>query len=276
MTAKLFCGAVLMAAAEFAWAGIITQANACLGVVGVGAGRQCSGAPSGTLASGGESLGFTDYATATFGTMHIGASVNILNLSNDQAYALGFDSVQDHLTIDSPSQHGQIGHLVVTYYIDGTISNSGGIADAFLQVVTRILPNTDFALQNSVEDDNTSVPAGTHTVPVVFNFRYGSPFDLYFSMQATAGTMIDLSGSGYQLKNRTGSGMGAVDFTNTWVLNGLGTTDSLGNPVMDSTFSADSGTPYTQDGVAPEPATLVLSGAAMLAFGFIRPKVFRP
>jgi len=110
---------------------------------------------------------------------------------------------------------------------------------------------------------------------MVFNFRYGTPFDLYFSMQATAGTMIDLSGSGYQLQNRTGDGTGAVDFTDTWVLNGLGTTDSLGNPVLDSTFTADSATPYGQAGVAPEPATLVLSAAAMLAFGLIRRKTFR-
>jgi hypothetical protein len=272
MTAKLFCGAVVMAAAEFAWAGIVTQANACLGVV---PNRQCSVAPSGTLTSGTESLGFTDYATATFGIMHIGASVNISNLVDDQAFALGFDSVQDHLTIDSPSMHGQIGHLVVKYYIAGTISNSGGVANAFLQVVTRV-SNPGSASQNSVEDDNASVAPSTHTVPMVFNFIYGNPFDLYFSMQATAGTMIDQNGLGYQLQNRTGSGTGTVDFIDTWVLNGLGTLDSQDNPVMDSTFTADSATPYTQDGVVPEPATLVLSGAAMLALAFIRRKMFRP
>lgn len=266
MTKRLSCTFVIFAASQFAAAGllpapfVVTQASAC---IGSGPGIQCSQAPSGTLTSGGETLGFTDQASALFGIMHIAASANFTNLSNDQAFSIGYAAIQDNLVINSATKNGQVGNLVISYYLDGTVSKSGA-GNAFNQVVATVT-NPGQAMQNNIDDYQGTVLPGTYQVPLVFHFVYGTSFTLYFSMQATTGTVFDQGGVGYSVVNATGSGSGSANFFNTFVLNGLNTDAS------DAIYSGGS-TNYGASGVAPEPATFALSGAALIAVALWRRK----
>ncbi len=256
MKNKWAMGALALFAAQAGWAGLIvnTQTTACLDNS-----SHCSFAGSGTLTNGAESNTFTQAATATSGIMHISAA-STFSVNNSEAWSLAFVQFKENLTINSASKNGQTGHLVLGYRIDGTVAQSG-VADSFLQVVSRVYAPT---LQNYVKDYNTNTD-GSFIIPLVYTFIYGQQFTLDMSMQAMVGTANDL-GNGYQLVNRTGTGSGNVNFINTLVVNQLTTNDVNDQNVSDSTFTADSGAVYTQAGVStvPEPATIL-----MAAFGIV-------
>src|SRR4029077_14060405 len=97
----------------------------------------------------------------------------------------------------------------------------------------------------------------------------GTKFEIYLSMQATAGS-ITQNGQGYSLGPRTTSRSGVSKFISTLVVNEMQTAAGMGNAVTDSMFLAESGTTYTQAGVAPEPATWLLMAFALPAFFLVR------
>jgi len=222
------------------------------------------------LTNGVEFNTFAQAASATPGIMHIAAQSSF-NVANSEAWSLGFVSYQDTITISSATKNGQLGQLHLGYHIDGSVSQ-GGVADAFLQVGVRVFAPT---LQNYVADYNTS-QNGSYAVSKVFTFTYGTPFDLYLSMQAMVGTAVDLSGSGYNLVNRTGAGSGQVNFINTLIVNQLTTNDINDVNVADSIFTADSGATYTQAGVqTPEPGSMALVGLALPGLLLLRLRTTR-
>jgi hypothetical protein len=243
---------------------INTQTTAC---VKDGSGQTCSAAPSGSLNAHSGSLTFQQAATATSGIMHISAA-GAFSVNNSQAWSLGFVSFNEGMLINSATKNGQTGKLKIGYHIDGTVSDSGQ-ATAFLQVVARVYAPS---LQNYVKDYQASTD-GTFLIPQNFTFTYGQPFQLYLSMQAMVGTANIVPGTGgYNIVNRTGAGSGAVNFFNTLRVNELSTYDANDVPVGDSLFISDSGTAYSQAGVAdvPEPGSLALLAIGALALSLRR------
>ncbi len=240
-----------------------TQSVACLDGTAPG---QCSGLSGGTLTNGGDTMTWAgDVATAGFGLLHVATDMTNFSVTNGTALSYGFVSFQDMLTISDPSKTGQTGNLTVSYYIDGSVGHSGS-GSGFLQVVTRVCTplctSPVPAADNYVADFNSVGASSSYNeslvVPKTFSFTYGTQFEMYFSMQATAGSINDSGpGGGYSNLPVTGSGSGFANFANTLQLNGLQTGDA------NATFSSDSGTVYTADGV-PEPATLLLCGAPLV------------
>jgi hypothetical protein len=250
-------------------AGITTQTTACLDYNL--ASKSCSGAGSGTLnnAITGDTLTFTDSATAGYGIMHV-ATTNSFTVSGgvpgNQAWSYGFADINDQITINSPTKNGQTGWVKVGYLIEGTASSTG-VADGFDQVVMRTVVNSVIT-NNLVDDYHGNVP--TQTVYHWVQITYGQLFILYFSMQATGGTAVDLGGGpvgtgGYSFVGRNGTGTANVHFENTFELTGLQTfANDQSTPVGDTSFNSDSGTQYTQGGITPEPSTM-LTAAGVLA-----------
>jgi hypothetical protein len=230
--------------------------------------NNCSSAFSGTLNGNGNGdvLHFTDVATSTFGIMHV-STQNDFTVNNDQAWSYGFVSFQDVITINSATHQGQAGFVLLGYRLDGTVGSSG-VSDAFNQVTMRVNPGTP-QLQNWVDDFHSNVAPGTVETHL-FQITYGTPFTLYFSMQATGGTAQDFQSLGYNFISKTGSGTSSVHFENTFTLSQLTTEDGSQNPVNDPTFVSDSGTLYSQQGVVPEPALFIPSGIAIAAFALVR------
>jgi hypothetical protein len=254
--------------------GVVTQvqADACLknnnNTVG-----GCVGGPSGTQQLGADFNTFAESALAGYGKLQVSAS-STFSVTNGFAESLGIVSFTDDLTITSPGHpNGTLGILHPGYTIDGSSSSTGG-GNAFLQVVARDIdittnPGNPSTLVNYVIDYNSSVN-GSFTVPSAFPFIYGKKFELYISLQATAGSITDDGHHGYSLMPRTAAGSGTADYSHTLVLTQLQTNDGSDNRVTDSTITSDSGTAYTQDGVVPEPGTWALVGLSIPAIIVLR------
>jgi hypothetical protein len=262
--------------AHAAWSGPITtpgltqQIDAC-----VDGSSHCSQAASGTVTNGGDTLSFTgNLAAAGFGIMHVSTDITSYSVTNGTALSYGYVGFVDFLTISDPAKTGQTGTLNMSYFFDGVVGKTGQ-SSAFLQVVGRICTpdcTTVLPANNYVGDFNPSplVPFQVYNqtvlIPNNFSFIYGSQFELYFSMQATAGTVVDTNGLGYTNPVVTSAGSGYANFANTFVLNGLGT----GDP--NATYSALSTTTYSSEGVVPEPATILLCGLPLALIAFVTAK----
>jgi hypothetical protein len=255
---RLFLAGLLAAASASASIMVQSQALACLDY-NINH-NNCSSAFSGTLTSTGETLSFSDIASSSYGIMHVSTS-DSFTVNGNQAWSYGFVAFQDVLTVNSAGHQGQTGYINLGYFVDGTVSSTG-VSDGFNQVVMRV---TTSGLQNWVDDIHASTAGSVYTH--LFQITYGTPFTLYFSMQATGGTAVD-SGTGYSFVNKTGSGTSNVNFSNTFDLDQLTTLGSDQTTVLnDTTFDSESGTAYSQSGVAltPEPGTLLLGFTGLLA-----------
>jgi len=253
MKATIF--SMMLATAGLCHAGAIleTQADSCLDTSAPGT---CKGG-SGTMTDGGNSQTYAVSAASLYGFLHVSAS-STFNVTNGWALALGYVGFYDDVTITSPTHaNGTAGTLHLSYYIDGTNTHTGG-GNAFLQVIARDYAETDLVnpVVNYVQDFNGASVNGTFAV-TAFPFIYGTQFEIYLSMQATAGTITDNGGHGYNNPVVTASGSGSSNFYNTLVVTGMQTDSS------DGTFNSTSGQTYTQDGVVPEPATWALVGLAI-------------
>jgi hypothetical protein len=155
-------------------------------------------------------------------------------------------SFDDLLKISDPSLNGQAGLLYVSYALSGQISGS-----AFAVVISAA----------GAQEYHSSVD-GTFALVAPISFVYGQAFDLSMQLSVSAGTP-----TGFGVLNaETASGSGTANFFDTFVLTGLDPTDANGNPVTGATFSSQSGTTYSINGVVPEPTTLL---PLLLAFGAI-------
>ncbi len=270
MTRSLIAGLFFLA--SVGWGGPITtslfeQRDACLD-----GSSHCSGAASGSMTLGTDTMSWTgNTAVANYGILHVATDLTNYSVTNGTVLSYGNVTFVDYLTINDPAKTGQTGTLNLSYFIDGAVGRTGD-ASAFLQVVARVCsvtcPGVVPPADNYVADFNPSgaFTVYNQTVHIVqpFSFVYGTQFELYFGMQATAGTIIDQNGLGYQDLPATGSGSGFANFADTLIVNGLDT----GDP--NAQFSALSGTTFTAQGVAPEPATVVLCGAPLVFLFFAR------
>jgi hypothetical protein len=220
----------------------------------------------------GDSVAYTGYAGTQYGVMHIAASSTI-DLDDNKGWSLGLTGFQETMTINAPGKSGQQGVLKYSYHIDGsTFSSDPTVNHAFLQVITRVWSEYNGqALQNSVQDFTGAHVDTTYHIPQNFYFTFGTPFYMYFSMQATTGSFTITPGTGgYNVNsNSTGIASASVNFHNTFVLNGLEVQDLAGQ-VLNATYESGSGTSYSADGVAPEPSTWALAGGALLYLGWLK------
>lgn len=230
---------------------------------GVGAGFVSTSGPY--LLNNGDVMIGSASADADFGRLMVQASASYDLSSPETAGIFANAHVIDLLTIDALGLTGTPGTLDVTYLLDGTISSSGA---ALALAISGVMwggtePFGQDEGEFNVQFTSTSVPI-TVSVP----FTFGDPFFLAMIMLTGAGTLAECPTCPeipFGFVELTGPGAGSADFFNTMALTGLQPLDEFGNPVSNATFSAASGTRYSEQGVVPEPSSLLLLGAGFLA-----------
>jgi hypothetical protein len=226
---------------------------------------------AGTLTGvGADYVTYNDYAATQYGIMHI-AAASTISLNSSKGWATAGTAFEETLTISKPGFTGQTGKLYVTYHIDGNnYSSDSTVNHAFLQVITRVWSEYNSqGLQNSVQDYTGASVNMNYTIAQPFYFTFGTPFYLFFSMQATTGSFTIVPGTGGYNVNSISNGTATAysDFSNTFILDGLEVQD-INNAIVDASYESGSGTGYNQNGVVPEPSTLALAGGALLALGW--------
>lgn len=227
---------------------------------------------AGFFSSPNGSLTYSNFASSAYGVLNVASQSSFSLVNATQAWAYGFAGFEDTLTINFPGLTGQTGQLLMGYTLDGFISGSG-VSTNFLLVVSRVIHAAGACNSVTVQcfnDIYTDDVAGTFVHP--FTFTFGTPFDLVFDLQASTGT-LNVVGGGYSIATRSGQGSGNVDFTNTFVLTKLTVKDQDGNLVPGATFTAQSGTLYTSNGVVqpvPEPTSLALLFVGIAGFAGVR------
>jgi hypothetical protein len=255
-----FIGVAAVSASPFI-VGSAGVAEACLGTfcstVVVNAGLAQI---NNTFSGSGDTLTVSAAGNATFGVLNASASAsyNVTGPATN-AFAFGQAVFTDIITISFAPWDGLTGLLYVFYTLDGTVSSSGsGQAEAFVQLFVG--PDTTQAQYRF--QTYTSSTAGVFSVGAPLQFVYGQPFGFNFSLETCAGHGFLHPCSGLA----TGNGSGSADFFNTLILSGLIPTDLNGNPATGATFSSESGTQYSVNGVAaaPEPTSVVLLATGLL------------
>jgi hypothetical protein len=178
-------------------------------------------------------------------------------------YVNGAANFSDQITINFAPFTGSLGYLILGFTLDGTVAQSGSLnAESYVDAFV----GSGFGALNF-----TSSTAGTFFFPETFTFTYGTPFNLFFNLGTLAGTFNPgpTAGSIFPL-TATAPGSGDSDFSNTLVLTALDVVDSQGNPVNGVTFASQSGTPYSVNGVVPEPTTVLLLGSTIFALALLR------
>jgi hypothetical protein len=230
---------------------------------------QSANAPtiSTVLAAGTGSSTVSTSNQSGYGVLHSQAAASFTGSSTPVlTYVNGAASFTDQITINFAPFTGSTGYLDVGFTLDGIIARSGSLnAESYVTVVVDRYDEVTF----------TSSFAGTYFFPQSFSFVYGTPFDLFFNLGTVAGTFDTAAGGGILPLTTTASGSGDADFSNTLVLTALQVVDSQGHPVNGVTFTSDSGTSYSANGVVPEPSTLLLLGFGIAAITAQRFRVGR-
>jgi hypothetical protein len=201
---------------------------------------------------------------SAYGVLHSQAGASFTGSTTPELiYVNGAAGFSDEITISFAPFTGSTGYLLVGFTLDGTISNSGSLNAA--AYVNAAVGSTIGQVPNF-----TSSAAGQFFFPETFSFVYGTPFGLYFNLGTVAGSFNPGPPGRIFPYTATASGSGDSDFEDTLVLTALDVVDSQGNPVSGVTFTSESGTQYSADGVVPEPSTPLLVGAGIVAIGVLR------
>ena len=211
----------------------------------------------------------TASAVSLYGSLGV-ASSNTINITGSPALSesVGDASFQDNILVSFAPFTGSEGFLAVNYTLDG-FSSASGSANSFARVKIEVINQA--GLDQQYTANLPSSASGVYGVPLTFTFVYGDPFTLRFDLLTATGTITPgPAGVGFELTEGAGSGTAATDYFNTLTLAGLHVTDANGNPVDGVTFTSDSGTLYTQDGVelaapTPEPSSVVLAVLGLTA-----------
>jgi hypothetical protein len=201
---------------------------------------------------------------SAYGVLKASASTSFdVSGSPRAVWAEGASAFRDVMTVSFAPWNGDPGLLHVAYTLDGTISGSGNGSGA-LNVQVYGGPTDS---QDMFQTYLTST-SGKFYAPAAIKFIYGQPFNLGIQLWAEAGSLGSSLGDDPTSwpVSTTGIGSGSADFSNTLVLSGLVPTDTNGNTAEGATFSSESGTIYTTDGVIPEPADvfLILAGLCLI------------
>jgi hypothetical protein len=177
------------------------------------------------------------------------------------SYLDSYASFFDNLTISFAPFTGETGYLSIGFSLVGTNAQTGSLnAEASLQAV--------LGMQSSALGFTSSAPPGPGVVffPETFSFVFGQPIDFIVNLGTVAGSFNPGSDGSIGPYQTTVPGTASSYFADTFILNALDVTDAQGNIVSGVTFSSESGTQYSTDGVVPEPSSriLVLSGLLSL------------
>jgi hypothetical protein len=221
-------------------------------------------AVSDSFGSGGKQLVGNAGAVAAFGLMGAQASAQFLLDSVGHAYASGVALFRDDITISFAPWNGLTGLLHMSYTLEGS-SNESGDANAFARVDASVGPTSNPATGQSFGAVHQGTANGQFSAGT-FQFVFGQPFGLQFSLSTQVGTVFPVGSGGTVCIACIGAGSGTALFLNTLTLTGFVPTDLNGTPAIGAAFSSASGTPYTVNGVAPvpEPATGLLLSAGLL------------
>jgi hypothetical protein len=204
------------------------------------------GVPSATVSIGAS-------AVADYGSSHASLSMS-LNDPLSEAGSNGFMTSQwrDIWTITSGGLTG-LGYLELQYAVDGSMSSAGSGKN------TPYLLSDVWGPTVSTQSQFVYLTGGPQvvTMPELFSFAFGQQFDVaeQLTLQFSLGLVAN------------GSGMISQDYSDTAALSGIRIFDSAMNPVAAFDVSANSGTVYGPDGVAPEPGTMGLFGVALVFLG---------
>lgn len=191
---------------------------------------------------------------ANYGVLKADASASFnINRAPVTVDAFGVSAFRDVVTIDFPPWNGSPGLLFVSYTLNGTLAATAN-GTAGLNVETFGGPSD---LQTMFQNYTSSV-SGVLSAPAPINFIYGQPFNLGLELWAEAGTHGSVVGvfPPAWAGPATGTGSAFANFSNTLTLVGLIPMDENGNQAVGATFSSQSGTQYSQDGVLKSFANL--------------------
>lgn len=197
-------------------------------------------------------------AQAQFGALRTSASGTVNLTSLDTRFVGSSASATDLITITAPGvTTGTAGFFDVGFFLNGSMSRSG-VADAAailgIQWDARDGAGESFSYYTSSTFTSGSVVA---QIPIY----YGVPFQLGYLLATIAGTPTVLCPScseGIDFVEVSGTGSATADFSHTLLLTSMVPLDLSKNPVASPTFSSESGTAYSVNGVVPEPGSLVL------------------
>jgi hypothetical protein len=193
--------------------------------------------------------------SASFGVLRDQASV-FLTGDNSLGGFPSFESTgarsgyQDTYLISGGNGSGTIDFI---FHVTGTTSSvAGGFGNEQFQYVPVVGGHEQFGPSTR----SYGVVGGTATIPVTFTFDQPISFTIYFYALA-------------QIFEWQPGSAATADFSHTAVLDQIVVLDSQQQVVPSFDIVSASGTRYGVDGVVPEPRTVILSGASLLALCFI-------
>jgi len=223
-----------------------------------------------TLPAGTGTMTMSANSQSGYGVLRASTALSFTG-SNTRAYGLAsnFANFLDIITIGFPSGTGSEGNLLLGFTLDGTnTASSGYLAQA--RVLAVIDPGLSGNGQSYELYFTEPAVSGMFFFPTTFTFVYGQPFSLTFQLTDQC------TNAGFGPGNQgTAPGICVSDFSNTLILSALDVVDSQGNPINGVTFSSESGTQYSANGVVPEPSTFGLLATALVSLGAIRCKMRR-
>lgn len=168
----------------------------------------------------------------------------------------------DNLTITSTSQPaGSVGYLVVSMEINGSTTVSGlGSAGILWQDSVGTAPLAFAPAANCPISPQPGACYFSGNANLTMNpipFHFGDPFLVDFNLGA--GTYPNSA----QLT-------GTADYSHTASVTGMHVLDASLSPISNPVFASAAGVRYSVNGVVPEPTSLVLIGAGLLAIGAFR------
>jgi hypothetical protein len=215
-------------------------------------------------------LNFSASGAGEYGNLHAGVSTNlsIAGTTPTSAFVDAESLFEDIITVNYLPLTGQQGTMFFGYSLDGTVAGTGQ-DNAFAIVNVSVGPTLS-------QHSTATYTADTNGIFVTtsFNFTYGQPFGIAFSLFADSGTLSPLTMSGVGgslIRNYTNaSGSASALFANTLTLSSITVEDPSGVVVTGEQFSSASGSEYTEQGVVPEPSTWILLATAFPFCFFLR------
>jgi len=206
---------------------------------------------------------------ADFGMLRVSASAEFDLPSDDTRFvSASAHTIESLAVVGDDFEAGTPGFMEVSLHLSGTVESTGaGSAGGQFGVFWEGPQGDDGAFDFFFGDVDEVL---VFNIPIIA----GEEFTLQYFMGVLAGTPVELCDAGepgcnvfeegappLRFVEVSGQGSGTIDFSHSFELIGLVATDAQGNPIQNPVFRASSGTQYSENGVVPEPASLLLMGS---------------